>query len=221
MTLEELIAEARTRADDKDGRELWSDAEWTSYANDAEREACRRARLLVDSTTAEICMLMLEPGAQTLDLDPRILFIRRARLAGATRLLTPIHYRDLDEHRGAEWQDETGEPTHHVLGMDELKFRPYPTPNAEGVVQLTVARLPLEDMLEGEHAPEIRAHHHMGLVDWMLYRAYSKQDSETLDKARAATHMAAFEAEFGKRSSAQDEIWIAANQGIIEGDGVY
>jgi hypothetical protein len=47
--------------------------------------------------------------------------------------------------------------------------------------------------------PEVDTQYHLGLVDWMLHRAYSKQDSETLDKGKAKEHLARFVKRFGER----------------------
>jgi hypothetical protein len=51
-------------------------------------------------------------------------------------------------------------------------------------------------------SPELDEQYHQGLVDWMLHRAYSKQDSETLDLGKAKEHLARFEKRFGERPSA-------------------
>lgn len=220
MTLAELIAAARNRAFDNSTPPLWSDAEWTSFANDAEREACRRARLIVDSTSCEIVEIRLRANGKTYDQDQRILFIRRAKLSGTSRPLGRASYKDLDRC-APDWEDETGEPRAYVTDMDTNKFRPYPTPTEAGVVKMTVVRLPLEDMVDTDDEPEIRPHLHESLLFWMLYRAYSKQDAETKDDGKASANLALFENEFGKKSSAIDETWIQHEQGALEDEGYF
>ena len=69
MTLTEIIQSAREDfLDDAVTPYLWSDIVLARYANEAEKEACRRASLLSDKTTAQdgdsvpLCSLTLVPG---------------------------------------------------------------------------------------------------------------------------------------------------------------
>lgn len=220
MNLGELISTARDRSDDKAAPFLWSDAEWTSFANDAEREACRRARLIVDSSNCDIGEIRLRAGGRVYDLDQRVLFIRRAKLKGRAQPLARVSYKDLDQC-APDWEDEVGEPRGFIPDMDTDKFRPYPTPTEAGIVRLTVVRLPMANMEELDDTPEIKLHLHESLLYWMLYRAYSKQDSETKDDKKATTNLALFENEFGKKSSAMDETWIQREQGFMEEEGYF
>lgn len=220
MTLGELIASARLQASDTVIPYLWSDAEWTNYVNDAEREACRRARLIVDSDTAEICSLSLTASTKTIALDPRVLFIRRAKVSGDVLPLHPVSVRNLDRGRPG-WEDEEGAPKAYITDMDTGKFRPFPTPDADMTVKLSVCRLPLQNMAAQDDEPEIHARFHDSLIFWMLYQAYSKPDSETMDKQMAESNLALFEQEFGKKSAAIDEEWIARQHGFTEDEGVY
>ncbi len=220
MNLGELLAEARSRANDNATPSLWSDAEFTSWANEAEREACRRARLIIDSTTLECCRITLAIADPTYELHEKVLFIRRAKLVGRAPVLRRVSFQDLDETCPG-WEDETGEPRGYIPDMDNLMFRPYPIPTAVGVVNLTITRLPLEDMAAAQDEPEIRSRFHLNLVPWMLYRAYSKQDAETIDLKKAGAFLAEFEAEFGKRSSAIDELWLEREHDFIEAEGNF
>jgi hypothetical protein len=68
-----------------------------------------------------------------------------------------------------------------------------------------VSRLPANPMTLPNkliESPEIDVQYHLGLVDWMLHRAYSKQDSETLDKGKAKEHLERFTKRFGERPAA-------------------
>jgi len=69
--------------------------------------------------------------------------------------------------------------------------------------------------------PEIAPRYHHGIVQWMLWRAFGKQDAQTNDPDRAAKALAAFEAEFGKKSSAIDETYINEQQLYDDYDGVF
>lgn len=221
MNLTQLIKVARQRLDDLSATPyLWSRAELVEYANDAEREACRRARLIVDSTTAAICQIALVSGTDTYALDDRVIFIKRVKLTGHVTPLGRAHSADLDEQRPG-WEDDTGVPLAYVPNMDTNTFRPYPSPDASYTANLTVIRTPLAEMADGDDEPEIPGRYHLGLVHWMVHRAYSKHDSQTLNPKAAAEAADMFEAEFGKRSSAQDEAWIAREHGYTPEEGVY
>lgn len=219
MTLDELIDEARTMADDKADGELWTRPEWVRWAAEAQREACRRARLIVDSTSA-LSEILLPAGEPTVRLDPRILFIRRARLAGRAVFLGRVSHHDLD-CRSADWEDERGEPRGYVPDMDTSAFRPYPVPEQDTAVRVTVVRMPIKDLRDGKDVPEIAPHLHMTLVSWMLYRAYSKPDSDAVNPKKAADHLLDFEREFGPKSSAIDEAWLQREHDFLAAEGNF
>lgn len=234
MNLDTLISTAATRVDDLAEGKLWSRDEWIEYANDAQNEACRRARLIVDSTTAAVCSITLVNGTPTYALHDSIIFIRRARLlqvsdSVALNVLRRAHSADLDRTVGPQWQEEDGQPRAYVPDLDGHVLRPYPTPDANTwKVALTVVRTALipstnetYPMEDGDDTPEIRARWHLGLVNWMTYRAYSKHDSQTYNPKAAAAALADFEAEFGKKSSAIDEAWLAQQQDFTETEGNF
>ncbi len=220
MTLAEIIAATRVRATDEVVPYLWSDPEIIGYTNDAQREACRRARLLTDSTANAVCNINLAANRSTYTLNQAVLFITRAKLTTEAMPLRPVSYKDLDCHRPG-WEEETGTPTHYVKDMDTGKFRPYPTPDASGTVKLVVTRLPLCDMSISSDEPEISQRLHDSLIFWNLYRMYSKPDVDTQNKVKAAEYLAFFEQEFGKKSSAIDEAWIEREQGYTPEEGVF
>ena len=73
MKLEQLVALFRSEVDDTAAPYLWTDPEVIDYAADAEMEACRRALLLIDSSTVATCQYTVAPGASVVTLDPRVL----------------------------------------------------------------------------------------------------------------------------------------------------
>jgi len=219
MTLSDLIALFRSEADDTVAPFLWSDADALDYANDAQDEACRRARLLVDSSTNGICNLAVTVlGAGLLTLDPRILFVRRARFSGALPLRR-MNMQDM-ESMNPYWQNTVaGMPKVFIPDYETGKLLIWPPPDAAATLLLTVVRMPLVSMAANGDAPEIAARWHRSLRHWMLYRAYSKQDSQSNDPKKASDAMTLFEQEFGKKSSAIDENWIEHEQ--TQEDGTY
>lgn len=220
MNLTALINAARQRLDDLVEPYLWSRAQLVEYANDAERQACRNARLIIDSTTTAICSIALVADTPTYPLDKRIIHIRRVKGSWSTVPLRPASVIDLDNGRPG-WEEETGDPSHYVKDMDTDLFRPFPTPATDGTVALTVHRIPLVDMEDGDDEPEIRTAYHLGLVHWMEYRAYSRHDTQTMNPKAAQAAKDRFEAEFGKPSTAIDEEWIRQQHGYTPDEGVF
>jgi len=45
-------------------------------------------------------------------------------------------------------------------------------------------------------------------VQWMLYRAYMRQDADTFNPTKAAAALAEFVREFGEKKSMRNEEWI-------------
>ncbi len=197
---------------------LVSDAALDGFLDEAQDEACRRARLIVDSGTQELCELLLPAGEASVKLDPRILFIRRARLTGASRPLGRVSRKDLDK-RGADWEEETGEPRGYVPDMGTAIFRPFPIPEEDTTVKLTVVRRALQPLSKCEL--EIGEHLAPALLAWGRYRYYSGNDMETRDAKKAREALDEFEEEFGKKSSALDEEWLRENADFLEDEGNF
>lgn len=218
MTLQELIVLFRNEADDATEPYLWSDDELIEFANDAENEACRRARLLVDSTSA-LTQLAVDPlDAGIVTLDPAVVFVRRAQLMGR-RPLIRVTVRDLDEHNPYWRNAQASIPLSFVTDFQTGALLLHPAPVGEHILLLTVVRTPLVEMNDLLDSPEIAPRFHRALRHWMLFRAYSKQDSQANDPKKAADALALFEQEFGKKSGAIDENWIAHEQ--LDHDGTY
>lgn len=221
MTLEELITACRTdRLDDAVETYQWSDAELTRFLNDAQDEACRRARLLKDSSTAEICSIAVTAGTALYPLDPRIIFVRRAKLALRSKPLGFASYLDLDE-QSPGWEDRTGTPEAVITDFETGKLRLYRSPIVNDTLNLLAVRTALEPMARNGDEPEIAPRFHYSLIEWAAYRAFSKQDADTLDPKKAERALAEFEREFGPKSAAIDEIYQAMQQPFDGLDGRF
>lgn len=217
MNLRDLITLFRNDADDATEPFLWSDEEALDFANDAENEACRRGRLLVDSSTADLCLVETTVLAGPLvTLDPRVMFVRRARLEGQ-RPLARMNMQDMED-QDPMWQDAApGRSRVFITDYETGKLLLWPTPDADATLLMTVVRTPLAEMNDPEDSPEMAPRFHRSLRHWMLFRAYSKQDAEANDPKKASDSLALFEQEFGKKSSAIDEAWIEREQTLMDG----
>lgn len=202
MTFAEIEELTRHEVSDETGSSpddfLVKPFQMLAYANEAEREACLRARLLRDSSTPEICRIELSSGVSVYDYDHRIIRILRARLTGATAPLARISHTVMDEQLPG-WQDMTGEVKAFVTGMDTGKIRFDRIPEADGVLNLTVARFPLNPMKASKDSPEIHIRFHQNLILWIKHKIYNNQDSELFDRNRSDIHLAEFERIFGQR----------------------
>ena len=93
----------------------------------------------------------------------------------------------------------------------------WPRPSQAGELHMTVQRLPKMPMADGGDEPEIRQEAHSALVHWMLYRAYSRMDTDLYNDAKAAIALQQFEAEFGSKASVRNEEWVRSGTAMMPG----
>lgn len=220
MTLGQLLDLFRDQAHDYKGAigsngsdALVSDALLKLYANEAQDEACRRGELLRDASSA-MCTVSFSAGDTTVDLDARIVRIIRARVDGHFASVVDL---DRMDETFQNWDQDTARsrPTHLVEGVTTGKLSLWPVPKDDGEIKLVVQRLPLAAMSNlSEDSPEIRRELHPSLVDWMLFRAYSREDTEIYNDAKAQLALRRFEAEFGEKKSGRNEAWMRGSSSI-------
>lgn len=209
MTLEEFRLRFRQGTGDLSKPYLWSDEEVDQFANDAEDEACRRAGLLVDSSSPEASEIVISARDEAVDLHESVIFVRRARLASSGRTLSPRVARAMDEECPG-WEDTPASiPQIFVPDWESGKLRLWPPAAQADTLKLTVVRTPLVPMEKDGDSPSIPRRYHAALLDWMYHLAYLKQDADAFDPKKAAQHEGRFTAEFGPPSSAIDEHWAA------------
>lgn len=208
MNLRQLID--RYRADTLDLKQPYfcDDDEVTFFANQAEAEACRRAFLLVDSTS-NLAQIDITAGDEGVDLDDRIIYLRRARLASRGRPLSFKVVRAMDEEVPG-WEDSAASvPLVAVPDYQTNYLRFWPPCAADDTLKTTAIRTPLREMSDDGDEPEIPSRYHAFLLHWMKHLAYSKQDSDLADPKKAAEFEGRFAAEFGPARAAIDEHWAA------------
>jgi len=196
MTLGDLIDQARIRLDDVNPEYLNSDEDLIRFANNGVNEICRRALLIKDSSSLDLAYLSLQSDVNLYDIDPRILFIERAGFS--SHRLKRISMETLDTI--INWEDNYGKPRYFCTDFENGKVLIYPSPTSfeEGApVRLTVYRMPLEDMVSTADSPEIPAEYHHGVLYWMCYEAFRRQDLDLEAVQKAASELEAFEKLFG------------------------
>ena len=211
MNLDELRNLWRRRVQDirpagSNAPYFWSDADFSGFLNEAQREAARRSHLLVDSTHAMTQVSVLV-GDRVVALDPRIQGIRRARMASSGVPLPLRSVRDMDEYLPGWEESAAGIPRFYVLDYQSGAVCLWPPSANADTLKLTVVRDPLNELVEDDNVPEINSRYHIALLDWVSYRAFSVPDADTFDPKRAEKALADFEREFGTATGAINEHW--------------
>lgn len=208
MNLRDLIAAFREDIRDTKKPYLVSDRMATRFANRAECDAARRSRMLVDSTTPEICEVQVSVGESVIDIDPRIISVRRALLQSGSRPLAKRTVRQMDDEFPG-WDSSSSQSVPFIVvvdyGTNQLFL--YPKPRSETQLLLTVTREPLAPMEKETDSPELPGRTHDAIVAGMKSLAYSLPDPDLNSAKDAENAQAEFTAEFGPASSAADEQW--------------
>lgn len=220
MTLGELITAFRRDVNDKNTPYLWSDEEATEYANDAVFQACRRGKLITDSTSATCCSVTITAPAYDAPLHDSIIYLTDVLLPDGTPL-RKLSRRYMDRAVPG-WRAQVAErPEAWIPDFSSRRMRPYPAPSSEVTLDLTVVRGPLvqmEDLVND--SPELPSRYHASLVHWMRHRAYTRPDSDTKNEKLAEAAEARFAAEFGPAVPAIEEAWINERQGYVDEGGL-
>lgn len=202
MTPQELFARFRNDVVDTEEPFLWTDNEVLGYMNDAQQMLVRLTGGIRDASSS-VTQVPITDGDPWVDLDESILRIRSATLQSTKQPVKILSYEEkvpqIDPISSwpTEWVAATNEmwldgPVRFALiGMEEGKLRLVRQPVEDDTLLLIVERLPLISLQVAEPTDlpdefEVRKEHHLALLKWMKYLAYSKQDSETFDKVRSA-----------------------------------
>jgi len=205
MTLGELISRFRREVKDTVKPYFCADEDIIAWLNEAEEEACRRAFLIVDSTSTA-SQLDIAAGDVGSDLDPLVIFVRRATLQSTHRPLIPAVVRSMDEELPGWENAQASVPTRFVPDWQTGYLRLYPPSRSADTIKLTVVRLPVRPMVEEDDEPEIRRQFHAYLLDWAKHRAYNIPDSDFFDAKKSDYHLSVFTQKFGE-TSAISEAW--------------
>ena len=200
MNLGQLVAKFRARVDDAVPPYLWTPDEAIDYANQAVREAAERAKLLLDSTTADVCLIDGLANTGTYNLHPKIFEIESVSWDG--RFLEGVARDTLNriyKYRG--WDTITGRPT-QFIDPQEKYLTLFRIPIADAPIKLVVYRYPLLDLAATTDIPEIDERYHYDLLHHMEYLAYLREDTETQDIERAERAAEKFTAAFGVKIDA-------------------
>lgn len=206
MKLFDLLGDYRRQTQDRVKPYRIANEEAIIYFNEAQREAARRARLIVDSTTDGVAQVAVSAGIPLVDVSEKIISIRRARLQSSTSRLTKRTVREMDELApGWDTSTQTSQPSTIVVDFQTDALFLYPAPKADDVLLMTVTREPLEDIEGDDDVPEIAGRYHHGLIEWMKFKTYSNEDTDLYDEKKASVALKRFEDEFGPPIGAANE----------------
>lgn len=213
MTLQELIDQYRVDADDGVATYLSSDAQVTQWLNEAEEEAALRAKLIYEATLGSICSIAVTANKATYRLNEVVIDIAVAKFT-PTGETDPLHLHLVDrlelDRIKPNWRTLNEAPTHLI--QDDKTCTLVAMPDTAGTLAIECYRTPLSPMEAAADEPEIHRLHHRNLIPWVLYRAYSRPDSQMFDKDRADRELARFERIFGKRPDANYRRDFQANR---------
>lgn len=206
MTGQELVRKFRELSQDEVTPYLWEDDFVLDCLNEGEREAADRARILYDDSLD----VTVTAGQARYAVDPRIIDIERAALTAEGSRRMPLRLKLFDRLE-LDWKTpprtchEAGLPWDGPFGLvwdGNGMVEIVATPRRNGVLSLGAYRLPLA-WFDWDGTPEIPEAHHMGLVDWALFRAFSIPDADEANERLAAFYLDRFERNFGRQVDAR------------------
>ena len=205
MTVDDLVMQFRSDADDALLPYLWSSTEVMRWLNEAQHEAALRSRLLLETSDPTITQIALQVGVLTYKLHSSVFELTSIRYKATgdnySCPVTLVTRKELDQISPG-WRDQTNNRPPKYVFQDEKTLTLTQAPIATGTIYLEAFRLPLIALDGGAKEPEINAAHHRHLVKWMLHRAFSKPDAETMDPQRAERSEKEFTRYFGLRPDA-------------------
>lgn len=208
-----LLAEFKLHTEDPEtDDELWNDTELLAYLNEAQDEFCTRTLVMVDSTTpaltqysvsasqifvpydSDLILKFLDQGVDTTN-GKRIHIMSYQQLE--ERYAHPSYWTtDYGQYRPGSadrsdyvWQTDTGQTKLLISDLETGSLRCYPIPTVAFDFTCTVNRMPLTDIsdplsvLETDFA--IQRKYRRMLLNFMEWKAYSKEDAETYDAGLA------------------------------------
>ncbi len=192
MNLRQILAGVRFRLADEKKPYLWSDEELAEYLNEAINEVSDQKKLFLESTFGPICQIRVLAADATGDYtyDQRITEVLRAKMRSQKLYLWRTDKMTLD-YNNPDWRNLTPTtPRWFLTDFEEGKITIVPKSNIDDVIDLTVYRLPLQqmDVTLPDASPEIHFRHHPRLYNGVMCRAYLKDDTQCLDPKKAEKH---------------------------------
>ena len=209
MITQDLIDLFRKQVSDVDEPRLWDDIEVFQYLVDAQDMFVRKMGGFSDYTTTALTDIAVVKGQPFTKHSKYILRIRSGKFLNARKSVDFISEADLtlkiNTHTATNligdygWtlpsfmdDHDVGPVRWGILGVQDHAIRWWRVPPESDTVRLHIYRLPYPRMVDEDSELEIDEQHHLHLIMWMKYLAYSKEDAETYDKDLSERNKAAF-----------------------------
>ena len=193
-----MIRRFRVAARDTVEPFLFPTEDVTDWLNEAQNEACIRARLIREDELEAVCRITLAAGQHTYPLHPKVYELISVRLKPANgdrpRDLRLVSREWLDAERPC-WRDDDRPACYAIQNDTSLRIVGATAPGDE--LLLECYRLPMRALSLDTQRPEIHEAHHAHLVQWALHRAFSIPDAEMFDAQRAEKAEREFSSYFG------------------------
>lgn len=202
MNVSELRDAFRAQIDDLVAPYLVSDALFLDFLNEAESEACIRAELLRDKSSA-FCTIAVTSGTAVYDLDATIFSIPHASITNTGGQVTGLVSTNdwyLDGILQTDWRNESDIPRWFIYRDSTIEL--VPKPNDDFTLNLDCYRTPLAKMVLDADSPEINGAYHRYLLYWVMHRAYSIPDEDIYNPKKAEQNESDFTKVFGYRPTA-------------------
>lgn len=211
MTLAELVQEFRYEAFDLNEDYLWPNERVTYFINQAERDACQRSQLLIDSTTSSCCDISIEIDTREYSLATPVHKVLSVYDSEGRQLIRDGWSRMRLDREVPDWKRHEGKAK---LAFQEGKtLVVYPLPTVAEDWNMTVWRKPLvalawSDIDPNDGEPEIPERYHEALVWGALSRAFRTRDSDAYhEQGKSANYYEGlFTQIFGPKPSATQEL---------------
>lgn len=207
MVVSELRQVYRLQTNDINEPYLVDDETFLIYLNEAQCQAALRANLIYDNSST-FCTIPVLANKGIYPLDDRIYqivfvsFIKPGpddvahlydtRLQATSSEQVIMYY--------PNWRDLSSRPNCFIQLDKTIEI--IPKSDTDGSLHIEAYRLPLADMEDDDEEPEIQRTHHLNLIDWVLYRAYSMPDVDIQNTAKADFFEKRFSRIFGNEPHA-------------------
>jgi hypothetical protein len=150
-------------------------------------------RMGVDSLGDNSTLYTFESASSLIPTDNRVVELTYAKASYQYSSLTKKSEEYITS-RYPTWYETEGNPSVYHFDTNTKQIMLNCIPESPGILRTHVYRLPLSSYTLDNLSmfPEAPEEVHEGLIDGVLYLAYSKQDAETEDLVRAEKHRARF-----------------------------
>lgn len=184
MTAGELLDLYRLETVDVAQPYLWSDDFILGALSDAQVQFCRWTDGIADSSTDVVTKLSIVAGTDSYALHSKVKKLRTARREDTGRPLDVLNQEDMPA-RGMYFDGRPGTVSAVITGMDENTVRVWPMPAETMTVRLSVFRLPLTDLTDGDDPLVVPLQHQRALLLWAKHLGYGVHDTEMFDRAKS------------------------------------